>query len=69
MYNYICNDFTYSLFPEPEVAIGFFLLFPDFRWVFSFSARSKYWTHLARIVSLDLSPWASSKRYILNIWN
>lgn len=46
-------------FPPPEDATGFFLFFP-LTYCFSFSARSRYWTHFCLMLSLDFSPWASS---------
>ena len=46
--------------PPPDVSfIGFFLSLA--RYVFSFSARSRYDTHFARIDSFALSLCASSK--------
>ena len=48
---------TYTLPPEPD-AMGFF--FPFLTYSFNFSALSKYCKHFALMLSLDLSPWASS---------
>ena len=58
MQNRVTNPLLLS-FPPPEDATGFFLFFP-LTYCFSFSARSRYWTHFCRILSLDFSPWASS---------
>uniref|UniRef100_A0A2M4AEB4 Uncharacterized protein n=1 Tax=Anopheles triannulatus TaxID=58253 RepID=A0A2M4AEB4_9DIPT len=45
-------------FPSPSLA-GFLPFVPLFKYAFNFSARSRYWKHLARIDSFALSPCAS----------
>ena len=57
-YENIC---AYFLPPSP--ALTGFLLDPLFTYCLSFSALSRYWTHLALMLSLALSLWASSKIY------
>ena len=60
MQNWVtCTNPLLLSFPPPEDATGFFLFFP-LTYCFSFSARSRYWTHFCLILSLDFSPWASS---------
>ena len=51
-------------FPELSPALIGFLPEPLLTCCFSFSALSRYCTHLARILSLALSLWASSKTKI-----